>query len=132
MPTVGDVMDALEEIAPAGYAFPDDRIGLQIGSRDKPVSRVVTSLDSSLAAAEFAVRQGAQMLVCHHPLIWMPLKAILDDRLGRTIRTLIAGDVAFAGVHTNWDAAPGGINDTLADLIGLADVGPFGSSNQVQ
>jgi len=124
--TVGDVLDALEAIAPASAAFPWDRIGLQIGEREARVERAMVSLDSSPAAAVQAAASGCELLLSHHPLIWDPLKSIGSAHPGPTIRTLIASGIAFVSAHTNWDAAAGGINDVLASKLGLRDVRRFG------
>src|SRR5688572_13641425 len=133
MPTVGDVLAALEKIAPAQFAFPGDHIGLQIGSPEADATKIVTSLDSSLGAIAFARAQGADLMVCHHPVIWNPLETILDvDHAGRRAAEVIRGGMSFIGAHTNWDAAPGGINDVLCEIIGIADPKPFGSSNRVK
>lgn len=125
--TVGDLLDALEAIAPASAAFPWDRIGLQIGVREARVERALVSLDSSPAAAAEAAASGCHLLLCHHPLIWDPLKSIGSAHPGPTIRTLIGSGVAFVAAHTNWDAASGGINDVLASRLGLHDVRRFGA-----
>jgi dinuclear metal center YbgI/SA1388 family protein len=130
MPTVQDVLDALERIAPARYAFSFDRIGLQVGDPHAVVTRVAVSLDPSHAAVKFARSQKAQMLVCHHPVIWDPLKDLrFDTYKGEVVKELIEGGIAFAASHTNWDCAPGGINDVLAAMIGLQGVRPIGSSS---
>ncbi len=128
MPTVNDVLEALEQIAPSRFAFSFDHIGLQIGDPTANVSKIVVSLDPSLAAAQFVRAQGAQMLVCHHPVVWDPLADLrFDSHKGSVLRELLEGGVAFAAAHTNWDCAPGGINDVLAELIGLQDVRAIGS-----
>ncbi len=133
MPTVGDVLGALEAIAPARYAFSFDKVGLQIGSRAASVSKVLVVLDCSQAAADRAVDVGAELVIAHHPLIWEPLKSInTGGGQGKIIETLVANGVSFAAAHTNWDSAPGGINDVMADLIGLQDVEVFGSDSQAQ
>jgi len=128
MPTVNDVLGAIEQIAPARYAFSFDHIGLQVGDPAARVAKIVVSLDPSLAAARFARSQGAQMLVCHHPVIWDPMPSLTyDGYKAGVVRELVEGGVAFAAAHTNWDCAPGGINDVLAELIGLRDVRAIGS-----
>ena len=128
MPTVNDVLGAIEQIAPVRYAFSFDHIGLQVGDPAAKVARIVVSLDPSLAAARFARSQGAQMLVCHHPVIWDPIPSLTyDGHKASVVRELVEGGVAFAAAHTNWDCAPGGINDVLCELIGLRDVRAIGS-----
>jgi dinuclear metal center YbgI/SA1388 family protein len=133
MATVGDVLSAIEQIAPSRFAYSFDRIGLQVGDPGARVTKLAVSLDPSLAAARFARAQGAQMLVCHHPVIWDPLPTLaFDDYKASVVRELVEGGVAFAAAHTNWDCAPGGINDTLAGLIGLCDVRAIGSVSDVE
>jgi dinuclear metal center YbgI/SA1388 family protein len=133
MPTVQDVLDALESIAPSRFGFSFDKIGLQVGDPSQKVSSGVVSLDRSLGAVEFARTKGAQVLLCHHPLIFEPLGTV-DSRshVGKTVRTLIQSDISFIAAHTNWDSAVGGINDVLAERLGLVDIRHFGSAAEVR
>lgn len=132
MPTVADALAALESLAPARIAYSWDRIGLQVGAREANVSKAVVSLDRSLAAVRFAAEIGAELLVAHHPLVWEPLERIDPaTHVGRTVTELIRSGIAFAAAHTNWDAAPGGINDALAGRLGLVECVPFGSGASI-
>lgn len=130
MPTVREILAQLEIVAPARYAFSFDRVGLQVGDPDAGVRKAVVSLDRSRAAVRFAKEQGAQLLLAHHPLIFRPIDAVLaGDAVGQTIIELLRSDIAFVAAHTNWDCAEGGVNDTLAELLGLSDVRSFGMSS---
>jgi dinuclear metal center YbgI/SA1388 family protein len=130
VPTVQDVLDAIESIAPARYAFSFDRIGLQVGDPAAQVRKVAVSLDPCAGAVEFAVQQGVEMLVSHHPAIWDPLPSLKTDNYkGRILRDLVSNDISFAAAHTNWDCARGGINDELASLLGLQNVRAVGSAS---
>lgn len=132
MATVHDVMRALEEIAPARYAFDFDRVGLQVGEESQEVTRAVVSLDRSLAAVEFAASVDAQLLVSHHPLLFRPADSVTGrTHVGRTILRLVRSEIAFIAAHTNWDSARGGINDTLCRILGLTEVRSFGRANPV-
>ncbi len=123
MTTVGHLLDAIDRIAPWSTATTWDRSGLQVGNPGSPLTRVAVSLDSSVAAVEFALEQGAQVLVSHHPLIWDPLKRLVaGSRVEQALRLLLTNDIAFIGAHTNWDLASGGVNDALATRLGLVDV----------
>lgn len=129
--TVRDVLAAVEQFAPPQFAFGFDKIGLQAGDPDAEVTQLAVSLDSGLGAIRFAADQGAQVLVAHHPLVWEPLKAIrTDDWNQRRVFEAVKLGVSVIAAHTNWDCAPGGINDTLAGLIGLHDVRTFGSAER--
>lgn len=129
MAYVQEILDALDRVAPSRLAFSWDKIGLQVGSRDTLVERAVVSLDRSRGAILYAVEENAQLLLTHHPLIFDPLPSVTADTYeGRAIQTLMFYGISHVSAHTNWDAATGGINDTLASLLGLTDVRSFGSS----
>ncbi len=133
MPQVRDALDALERIAPKRFAFSFDKVGLQVGDPLAQLTRGVVSLDRSLGAVRYAAENGAQMLVSHHPLIFEPLATVLQTgHVGRTVLELARSGIAFAAAHTNWDSAPGGINDALATIFELADVTSFGSAGEVK
>ncbi|MFQ3611030.1 MAG: Nif3-like dinuclear metal center hexameric protein, partial [Fimbriimonadales bacterium] len=79
-----------------------------------------------------AVYRQCQLLVTHHPLIFHPLRRVaFDDPVGKAVQMLCEAKIAHIAVHTNWDVAPGGINDTLAQLLGLEEVRPFGQGAKV-
>lgn len=129
MSDVQDVLDALERIAPARFAFNWDKIGLQVGNRETPVERAVVALDRSMAAIHYAIEENAQVLLTHHPLIFDPIPSVtMDTYEGRAIHRMIFYGISHICAHTNWDAGDGGINDTLATLLDLQEVSPFGSS----
>ena len=132
MASVRDVLTALEHIAPSRYALSFDRVGLQVGDPDQKVTKAVVSLDRSLGAVKFAADCEAELLLTHHPLIFDPISSV-DTRSheGRTIVRLLKQGTSFVAAHTNWDAAIGGINDTLAEMFGVKDVVSFGMSAQV-
>lgn len=130
---VRDVLGALETIAPRRFAASWDKIGLQVGDPDATVFRAVVSLDRSLAAVEVCRQRGAELLLAHHPLIFAPVQTVDTRRHDtRTILGLAQSGVQFVAAHTNWDAARGGVNDALAELLGLQDVKPFGMGSEVR
>ena len=132
MATVHSVLEALEDIAPARFAFDFDKVGLQVGEQQQVVTKGVVSLDRSLAAVEFAASIGAQVLVAHHPLIFRPVDTVSNrTHVGRTILKLVQSNIAFIAAHTNWDSAQGGVNDSLCKLFGLANVRSFGTAAEV-
>lgn len=133
MISVGDVLEALERIAPSRFAYSFDKVGLQVGSKSASVSRAVVTLDRSQGAIAYAAELGAELIVSHHPMIWDPLKSIVDSEHNQfSIQELIRYGINFVAAHTNWDSARGGVNDTLADRLGLMEVGSFGSGAEVE
>ena len=117
--TVGDILDFLQEKAPFESAVEWDNSGLLAGSRAQPARRVLTALDITGDTVDAAVRLGAGLIVSHHPVIFRPLRRL--DAGGIPYRLAREGIAAICA-HTNLDRAGGGVNDTLAGLLGLREV----------
>ena len=75
-----------------------------------------------------AIDCGAQLIVSHHPVMnvrWHEREMQTlrpDTRLGGVLTTLVKNDISAICMHTNLDAADGGVNDCLAKKLGLNDV----------
>ncbi|MCR5756286.1 MAG: Nif3-like dinuclear metal center hexameric protein [Selenomonas sp.] len=120
------VMDALERIAPKRLAEEWDNPGLLVGAFNQDVHKILVCLDVSDAVVDQAIQQGADMIVAHHPLIFKGLKKIRTDLpLGARLQRLLKHDIAVAAAHTNLDIAVGGVNDVLAETIGLGRLSSF-------
>jgi dinuclear metal center YbgI/SA1388 family protein len=121
-----DVFKALEELAPPELAERWDNCGLQVGPAGGKVAKILLSLDVTLPVAEEAVEIGAELIVSHHPLIFTPLQRIDGaTALGRLLYYLIANRIAVFSIHTSLDSARGGVNDALADIIGVRNAVPL-------
>lgn len=117
------VVQLMEELAPKHYALPDDRIGLQVGSLNKDIRKVLVALDVNEQVAEEAIREGAELIIAHHAVIYRPLAHLQTDTpAGRLYTRLIKQDVAVYVAHTNLDVADGGINDMMAKALALEDL----------
>ena len=120
MTTVGDIRSILDTAYPPALAESWDAVGLICGDPADEVRKVAFALDCTQAVADEAVRLGAQMLVVHHPLLMRGVTSVAADTpKGRVIHTLIRGGVALFAAHTNADSARPGVNDRLAELIGI-------------
>ncbi|GMA52171.1 GTP cyclohydrolase 1 type 2 [Alicyclobacillus contaminans] len=121
--TVRDVMDVVHRHAPPELAMDGDVIGLQVGRLDKPVRRICLALDPSPSAIHAAISAQSDLLFTHHALIYRPLKVIdTSTARGRALQAALAADLAICNAHTNLDVAEGGVNDVLANLLGLQQV----------
>ena len=117
---VRTIIQALEQWAPRSYALPDDPVGLHIGSVNKEVRKVLVALDVTENVVDEAIRKQADLIVAHHPLLYRPLRRIdLDTPSGRVVAKCLQHDIAIYCAHTNLDIAPGGINDMMAEALGL-------------
>ena len=121
--TVQDFYDIIDSIAPFETQEEYDNSGLLAGSARQEVDCVLLALDMTEAVLSEAVALGAQLIITHHPLMFTPRRSLTDaDNEGRLLRRLIRENISHIAAHTNLDQAPGGINDTLAELCGLQDV----------
>lgn len=122
MATVADILKYIETVAPPYMAEDWDKIGLNCGRQNKEVSKILVALDPFPHVCREAIDIGADLLVTHHPLIWEP-GFITDTTIqGQCVLTLLEHGIAHISAHTNLDCAPGGVNDTLAQKLGLTDV----------
>ena len=130
MTTVKEILDFLETIAPGELKMEWDNVGLLCGRKGKKIDKILVALDPFPHVCEEAVSVGADLLLTHHPLIFDPLKAVTDETAtGRAIMMLLANDIAAVNAHTNLDCAKGGVNDTLAEILGLKDITVIGSEH---
>ena len=115
MTTVGDILAYLETIAPPELKMDWDNVGLLCGSRSAQVSKVLVALDPFEHVCREAIDTGAQLLITHHPLIFHPIRALVEEPgTNHCVRLLCRHGIAAIGAHTNLDRAPGGVNDVLA------------------
>ena len=125
-----DILRFIESIAPVELKMDWDNVGLLCGRSDKEVRTVLVALDPFPHVCDEAVEVGADLLVTHHPLIFEGLKAVTDKTtVGQAIMKLIGSDITAINAHTNLDCAEGGVNDTLAQQLGLTDISVIGSEH---
>lgn len=123
MITVNDILVYLDTLAPASMKMEWDNVGLLCGNRSRPVRKLLVALDPFEHVCREAADVGADLIVSHHPLIFQPCKAVTDETsLGRSILFLASHGISAINAHTNLDCAPGGVNDVLAQTLGLQDI----------
>lgn len=131
MTTVADILNYLESLAPTSMKMDWDNVGLNCGHTDRPVTKIMVALDPFPHVCQEAKEQGADLLVTHHALIWKPGFVTNESTWGRSTLFLIENGIAHINAHTNLDQAPGGVNDVLAQTLGLEDtrvIAPCGIS----
>jgi len=122
---LSDIIRILEEIAPPEYAQADDSIGLQAGDPDRDVRGIIVTVDVTPGVVSEVIRRKADLLISHHPVISTRpglLSSVRGDLYPQSlIFRLVNAGVALYVMHTNFDSAPGGINDVLAERLGVVD-----------
>jgi dinuclear metal center YbgI/SA1388 family protein len=126
MPTVDAVADFLESFAPARLAADWDNVGLLLGDRSTNVERVMTCLTVTPLTVEEAIKERADLIITHHPFPFHPVRRVTnDDAAGRTLLALAAAKIAVYSPHTAFDSAQQGINQRLAEGLGLSEIVPL-------
>jgi dinuclear metal center YbgI/SA1388 family protein len=129
MTTLSDLCAFLDQFAPPVLAAEWDNVGLLVGDRAQRIERVIACLTITPAVAAEAIRERADVIVTHHPLPFKPLKRLTaDDPTGRLLLDLIRAGIAIHSPHTAFDSAAQGINQQLAEGIGLTDIRPLEES----
>lgn len=122
MTTVNDILSYIESFAPAYMKEDWDNVGLNCGWSGKEVKKILVALDPFEDVCKEAYEIGADLLVTHHALIWKA--GFINDynEQGRNTMFLIQNNIAHINAHTNLDCAPDGVNDQLAQRLGLQDI----------
>ena len=123
VPSIRDIAQTLEAWAPPGSAQSYDNVGLQVGDASRSVERAIVALDCTPEVVEEAKNKNATLILTHHPLLFQPLKQITaDDYESHLALRLAESGIALYSIHTNLDAAPGGVSFALAERLGLSDI----------
>jgi dinuclear metal center YbgI/SA1388 family protein len=126
VPTVNDVIEELFSWAPRGLAEEWDNVGLQVGYPFWPVKKAVVSLDVTPVTLAFALEVKADIVISHHPLIFTHLTCLnLNETTARLLAGFLRHEISVCSMHTNLDAARGGVNDCLASLLGIEHTEPL-------
>ncbi len=127
MVKIRNIEELIEQLAPAALKESWDNVGLQVGNSESVVSGILLALDLTSAVIEEAERLGCNLILTHHPLILEPLKKVVTgEPVSDMIISLISGNISFFCAHTNLDKASGGVNDCLAERLGLIDITDLG------
>ena len=123
MTTVADILNFMETLAPASLKMDWDNVGLLCGSKSASVTKILVALDPFEHVCNEAAAWGAELIVTHHPIIFRPLPNVTDETsIGRGLMTLCRHGINAINAHTNLDCADGGVNDVLAQTLGLRNI----------
>jgi dinuclear metal center YbgI/SA1388 family protein len=118
--TVAQIIEMMDRLVPPWLAEEWDNVGLQIGDPRRPVQRIWIALDPAVDVIEAACKNKVDLLITHHPLIFRPLKSIdFGTPGGSIIRMAAHHHLAIFAAHTNFDIVSDGVNDILAQRLGI-------------
>ena len=121
MTTVQQVYEVMQRLAPPELAEHWDNPGLLVDCGGN-VRRVLVTLDITPEVVEEAAAKQCTIIVAHHPVIFDPLKRLCPADVPYQ---LVQAGISAICMHTNLDAAEGGVNDVLADLFGIRQRAAF-------
>lgn len=99
-----------------------DNSGLQVGSPDSGISKVMLTLDLDRQELDSAVKNGVDLIITHHPFIFGSIKSIdFNTYEGEIIRELIINNINLYSMHTSLDMADFGVNHELASKLGIKE-----------
>jgi dinuclear metal center YbgI/SA1388 family protein len=127
---LADVETVLERLAPRALAEPGDNVGLLVGDRGAPVTRVLVALELTEPVLVEAVTGGYDTVLTHHPLLFAPLSSVVESRpRERMVRELVRRGLNLFACHTNLDSAESGLAAIAAAALGLEDPVPLRRSS---
>ncbi|MDR0904960.1 MAG: Nif3-like dinuclear metal center hexameric protein [Oscillospiraceae bacterium] len=125
MPTIQNILETLTNFAPVDAKMDFDNVGLLVGDSRAGVTKILVALDITSEVIDEAAELGAELIVSHHPILFSA-KSVTDGTIvGKKIMRLLNRRISAICMHTNLDAADGGVNDALAAAIGLQNVTPI-------
>jgi len=120
---IKDITAAIEKIAPLKLAQSWDNVGLLIGNSQQNVKNILLTIDVTKAVVAEAKKLKTDLIISYHPVIWDGLKKITGDDV---VYELICCGIAVFSIHTALDSAAGGVNDGLAEIVGIENAEPIG------
>ena len=126
--TVSELYAFLNEKIPSALSCEWDNDGLMCCPEpDRKVRRVLVCLDATAEMVKKAIDESFDVILTHHPLVFHKLPALNPfEPVAQKLIDLCRAGVAVMSFHTRLDALEGGVNDTLAVLLGLGEVAAFG------
>lgn len=117
---VKDITNAIEEIAPLVYQESYDNCGIQVGDNNAEVTGALLTLDVTEEVIDEAISRKCNLIIAHHPLIFSGLKKIAGrNYVERIVIKAIKNDITIYAAHTNLDNMPDGVNNKIAEKLGL-------------
>lgn len=127
---IREIYDFLNQKAPVSYKMDFDNVGFLVGSGEWETTRVLLSLDITNEVIDEAIALGAGLIVSHHPLFFSLKSVSSENSQGARAVKMIENKIAGICMHTNLDAVYEGVNDALAEKLGLREIEPLEESGK--
>ena len=123
---ISETISFLDAWAPPSLAEDYDNVGLLVGKKDNPVSKILVSLDATVGVVQEAIDLGCELIVSHHPILFKGLKKLNSQNyVARTVEKAIQNNIGLFALHTNLDAVSTGVNFKMAEKLRLQNLKPL-------
>jgi len=126
---VKNLLNNLDKIAPFFLQESFDNSGIQFADLDAPIIKILLSLDVTQGVLDEALENKVNLIIAHHPLLFSPLKQI-NKQKNPLLFKIITNKINLLAIHTNYDLAENGLNDYVANLLGIKKITPLQSSSE--
>lgn len=128
---IKDFINKYENEVPLYLQDDWDNSGFQIGDVNSELKGILITLDFSLEAVEYAIKNSLNLIFTHHPLFFSTVKNIdFNTKKGNAIRLLINNNITVYSSHTNLDYIEKGVSNALSEKISLQTIGPIIAKNE--
>ena len=125
---MSELVSEIEIIAPRDLEEDWDNCGMQINMGNQEVERVLVALEITKSVIAEAMMKEIDFIITHHPLLFKKIDVVDNNSItGNYVIDLIKAGISVYSAHTTFDAAFGGNNEYLADLLGLSRIRRFKS-----
>lgn len=120
---IREITALIEQFAPLALQESYDNAGLIVGREEDEVHKALLAVDVTEAVLDEAEREGCDLIITHHPLVFHPLKRFNSaDYVQRGIERAIRRGIALYACHTNLDSTRGGMSWYLAEQLGIEEL----------
>lgn len=123
---IEQVSRCVNEIADLKLAQDWDNVGFLVGDSNKEIKNILVTIDVTRAVVEEAKKLNTDLILSYHPVIWDGLKQVTSTGQSEVVYELVRAGICVYSIHTAYDVAAGGVNDQLADIVGIIDAEPIG------
>lgn len=131
---IKELTNYLETYFPLAYAYDWDHCGLQVGSVERPVKKVMIALTPDIKVMEECIFHQVDLLITHHPLLFDPLYCInVEEGVGKVVNMALTHGITIYSYHTCMDRAPQlSMNKWLMEALGIFDSQEYGEDGLIK
>ncbi len=129
---INEVIGYINTFANEKHQYPWDNTGLQVGDRNNEVTGILICVDSLSDVIDEAIEKNCNLIISHHPLLFSGVKRISDDYKSNIIKKLIKNDITVYSSHTAFDVSELGMNNFVADSLGLKNLSPLDDLSEMK